>query len=72
MVVKALASDLTIPVLLVQDVVLFKSGYETHVRQQERSVPPVPGWLESWDSMQDCKVKQVIATNSALPGHTTP
>lgn len=42
-----------------QDVVLFKSGYETHVRQQDRSVPPVPSWLETWEPMQDCKVKQV-------------
>ena len=66
MVVKASTSDLTIPMLLVQDVVLFKSGYETHVRQQERSVPPVPSWLESWDPMQDCKVKQVIATITLL------
>lgn len=65
-----IVKKLVILMLLVQDVVLFKSGYETHVRQQERSVPPVPSWLESWDPMQDCKVKQVIAINSALPGHT--
>lgn len=46
-------------VLRLQDVVLFKSGYEAHVRQQDRTVPPIPGWLETWDPMQDCKVKQV-------------
>ena len=45
--------------LQLQDVVLFKSGFEAHVRQQERSVPPVPAWLYTWDPMQDCKVKQV-------------
>lgn len=45
--------------LNLQDVVLFKSGYEAHIRQQERAVPPIPNWLESWAPMQDCKVKQV-------------
>ena len=52
--------------LAMQDVVLFKSGYEAHVRQQERSVPPVPSWLEAWEPMQDCNVKQVTATASAV------
>ena len=46
-------------VTFMQDVVLFKSGYEAHVRQQDRTVPPIPSWLETWDPMQDCKVKQV-------------
>ncbi|KAL3145939.1 hypothetical protein ABBQ38_015299 [Trebouxia sp. C0009 RCD-2024] len=50
-----------------QDVVLFKSGYETHVRQQDRSVPPVPSWLESWEPMQDCKVKQMACVVEPLP-----
>ncbi|KAL3155854.1 hypothetical protein ABBQ32_012863 [Trebouxia sp. C0010 RCD-2024] len=50
-----------------QDVVLFKSGYEMHVRQQERSVPPVPSWLETWEPMQDCKVKQMACVVEPLP-----
>ena len=66
-----LALDLTKYVLPVQDVVLFKAGYETHVRQQDRSVPPVPSWLETWDPMQDCKVKQVFTIASASPAHET-
>jgi len=51
---------------VLQDVVLFKSGYEAHVRQQERSVPAIPVWLESWAPMQDCKVKQVCLTCAML------
>ncbi|KAL0037828.1 hypothetical protein WJX79_000733 [Trebouxia sp. C0005] len=50
-----------------QDVVLFKSGYEAHVRQQERSVPAIPAWLESWAPMQDCKVKQMACVVEHLP-----
>ncbi len=52
---------------VLQDVVLFKSGYESHVRQQERIVPAIPAWLESWAPMQDCKVKQVCLTCAMLP-----
>lgn len=44
---------------LLQDVVLFKSGFEAHVRQQERNIPPISPWIHSWAPMQDCKVKQV-------------
>ncbi|KAL0046804.1 hypothetical protein WJX82_010406 [Trebouxia sp. C0006] len=50
-----------------QDVVLFKSGYEAHVRQQERSVPAIPAWLESWAPMQDCKVKQMACVVEHIP-----
>ncbi|DBA80727.1 hypothetical protein WJX77_005653 [Trebouxia sp. C0004] len=50
-----------------QDVVLFKSGYEAHVRQQERNVPAIPAWLESWAPMQDCQVKQMACVVEHLP-----
>ena len=53
----------------VQDVVLFKAGFEAHVRQQDRTIPPVPPWLESWAPMQDCKVKQVWCPPHSLHVH---